>query len=132
MGVALRAAADPAPPAWDGAAAAHARLEDEAVTAVALLERFGDLLAVALDAAGRGAEDALDAAVAERAWVVSELRPLLAALREAKRSGAHVPAEAARLAQVLAPVDVALRQAGLLHERLTDDVDRWAPIALVR
>ena len=121
MGVALRAAADPAPPAWDGAAAAHARLEDEAVTAVALLERFGDLLAVALDAA-----------VAERAWVVSELRPLLAALREAKRSGAHVPAEAARLAQVLAPVDVALRQAGLLHERLTDDVDRWAPIALVR
>ena len=126
------ALASPAAPAWDAPAAARARLDDEAATAVALLERFGDLLAVALDAAGRGAGEALDAAVAERAWVVAELRPLLASLGEARATRPRSAAQAAELARVLAPVDEALRHAGLLHTRITDEMDAWAPLALVR
>lgn len=118
-------------PAWDQAAADRARLEDEVATAVALLERFGDLLVVALDAAGQGADDALEAAVAERAWVMAELSPLLVALGEARTAYPHSPARAAELARVLAPVDDALRNAGLLHARVTDEIDRWAPLALV-
>lgn len=128
---------------WDGPGAVRARLEDEAATAVALLERFGELLGVALDAAGQGDDDALDAAVAERAWVMAELEPLLASLAAARaarrgappvrRRGAFPPAvDAATLARILAPVDEALGHARLLHERLTDAVGRRRGLALVR
>jgi hypothetical protein len=138
---------------WDGPAAGRSRLEDEAATAVALLERFGDLLTVALAAAGSGDDDALDAAVAERAWVMAELGPLLASLaaardgarecrRERARAGARSagaarrrpapPLDAAALAEILDPVDEALRHARLLHERLADEVGRRARVALVR
>jgi hypothetical protein len=34
--------------------------------------------------------------------------------------------------RVLARVDEALRNAGLLHARTTDAAERWAPMALVR
>ena len=150
-------AAPATPPAvrpWDGPGAVRARLEDEAATAVALLERFGDLLGVALDAAGRGDDAALDAAVGERAWVMAELGPLLASLAAARarprRAGAPraarptvpgagrrpralpAPLDAATLAGILDPVDDALRHARLLHERVADEVGRKALLALVR
>ena len=150
--------AAPAVAPWDGPGAVRARLEDEAATVVALLERFGALLAVALDAAGRGDDDGLDTAVAERAWVMDELEPLLVSLAAARRqSRRHVrvqvrssgigdatagsrrrpcalpPAvDAATLARILGPVDEALRHARLLHDRLTDEVGRRAMLALVR
>jgi flagellar protein FliS len=123
---------------WDARAAARARLEDEAATAVALLERFGDLLGVALDAAGSGDDDALEAAVAERAWVMAELEPLLASLAAARRRARggraprRAPADEAALARILGPVDEALGHARLLHERLTDEVGRRALLAVVR
>jgi hypothetical protein len=129
---------------WDAPGAARARLEDEAATTVALLERFGDLLGVALDAAGSGDDAALDAAVAERAWVMAELEPLLGSLAAARRRGRRdrrpaagrargsAPVDAAELARILGPVDEALRHARLLHERLTDEVGRRALMALVR
>jgi hypothetical protein len=148
------AASAPAVAPWDGPGAVRARLEDEAATAVALLERFGDLLGVALDAAGRGDDDALEAAVAERAWVMAELEPLLASLAAARgrargqagrppspapaqgkrrRAGALPPAvDAATVARITAPVDDALRHARLLHERLTDQVGRRTMLTLVR
>ena len=153
------AAAPATPPAvrpWDGPGAVRARLEDEAATAVALLERFGDLLAVALDAAGRGDDAALDAALGERAWVMAELGPLLASLAAARARvrprrvggpratraavpGADrrprplpAPLDAATLAGILDPVDDALRHARLLHERVADEVGRKALLALVR
>jgi hypothetical protein len=131
--------------AWDGPGAGRSRLEDEAATAVALLERFGDLLAVALGAAGSGDDEGLEAAVAERAWVMAELEPLLASLaaaREQARSAARLAAlgrrrglppavDASALARILAPVDEALGHARLLHERLTDEVERRTRVALV-
>ncbi len=130
---------------WDGLGAVRARLEDEAATAVALLERFGELLGVALAAAGSGDDAALDAAVAERSWVMAELEPLLASLAAARaraRGTAHgakgrrralPPAvDAATVAHILEPVDEALRHARLLHERLTDEVGRRTMLALVR
>ena len=125
---------------WDGQAAGRSRLEDEAATTVALLERFGDLLSVALEAAGSGDDAALDAAVSERAWVMAELGPLLASLAAA-RDGARAaaaphtlpaPVDAATLARILDPVNEALRHARLLHERLSDEVGRRARIAIVR
>lgn len=132
--------------AWDGAGAVRARLEDEAATAVALLERFGDLLGVALTAAGDGDDDALDAAVAERAWVMAELEPLLASLSAARgasrrpragalgarRRPAFPPAvDPVTLARILAPVDEALRHARLLHERLSTEAGRRGTLSLV-
>lgn len=133
--------------AWDGPGAVRARLEDEAATAVALLERFGDLLGVALDAAGQGDDDALDAAVAERAWVMAELEPLLTSLSAARgesrrrprvgaaagrRPPAFPPAvDAPTLARILAPVDEALRHARRLHERLSGEVARRGGLSLV-
>lgn len=144
MSLALMASTPPA--AWDGPGAVRARLEDEAATAVALLERFGALLGVALDAAGQGADDALDAAVAERAWVMAELEPLLASLAAARgesrrprpraatgrRRPAFPPAvDALTVARILAPVDEALRHARLLHERLSDEAGRRGGLSLV-
>ncbi len=146
------AASAPAVAPWDGPGAVRARLEDEAATAVALLERFGDLLGVAPDAAGRGDDEALEVAVAERAWVMAELEPLLASLAAARSraregrpagaaqakgkrrgAGALPPAvDAATIARITAPVDDALRHARLLHERLTDQVGRRTMLALVR
>jgi hypothetical protein len=130
---------------WDGPGAVRARLEDEAATAVALLERFGDLLGVALAAAGRGDDAALDVAVGERAWVMAELEPLLASLAAARaqtRTQPRAPAgrrralpaavDPATLALILAPVDDALRHARLLHERLADEVGRRTMLTLVR
>jgi hypothetical protein len=139
---------------WDGPWAGRARLEDEAATAVALLERFGDLLGVALQAAGDGDDAALDAAVAERAWITAELGPLLASLAAARgRARAADAAAAGRaagagdapaldvdalaldgaaLAGILDPVDSALSHARLLHERLTDEAGRRARLAIVR
>jgi hypothetical protein len=155
--VTVLAVAPATPPAvrpWDGPGAVRARLEDEAATAVALLERFGDLLGVALDAAGRGDDAALEAAVGERAWVMAELGPLLASLAAARgrprRAGGPRPARAlvraagrraralpaplddATLAGILDPVDDALRHARLLHERVADEVGRKALLGLVR
>lgn len=135
--------ARPAVPAWDGPGAVRSRLEDEADTAVALLERFGLLLGEALDAAGRGDDAALDAAVGERAWVMAELGPLLASLAAAREQArlASAPGrrrtlaatlDAASLARILDPVDEALRHARLLHERLTDEVGRRTMMAVVR
>ena len=126
---------------WDGQAAGRSRLEDEAATVVALLERFGELLSVALAAAGSGDDAALDAAVSERAWVMAELEPLLASLTAA-RARARGPAggrrtllpalDAATVERILVPVDEALGHARLLHERLTDEVGRRTTMALVR
>jgi hypothetical protein len=140
-----------APAPWDGPGAARSRLEDEAATTVALLERFGDLLGVALDAAGSGDDLALEAALEERAWVMRELEPLLASLATARavtrpaaraargrvraarpRRSLAQPLEPAVVDELLAPVDEALRHARLLHERLTDEVGRRAVLALVR
>ncbi len=148
MTVPAVAAADPpvpAPAPWDGPGAVRSRLEDEAATAVALLERFGELLGVALAAAGSGDDAALDAAVAERSWVMAELEPLLASLAAARaRARGAAPGargrrralpsavDAATVARILAPVDEALRHARLLHERLTDEVGRRTMLALVR
>lgn len=136
-------ASAPAVAPWDGPGAVRSRLEDEAATAVALLERFGDLLGVALAAAGSGDDEALEAALAERAWVMAELEPLLASLAAARvRASTRVagrrprtlrpPVDVAALARILAPVDEALGHARLLHERLTDEVGRRTMLALVR
>jgi hypothetical protein len=119
-------------PAWDASTAARIQLEDDATQAVALLERFGALLTVALDAAGRGATAELEDALAERTWVAAELRPLLSSLSAARAVRSRPAAEQAAVTRVLARVDEALRNAGLLHARTTDATERWAPIALVR
>jgi hypothetical protein len=144
MALALMSASPVA--AWDGPGAVRARLEDEAATAVALLERFGSLLGAALDAAGEGDDDALDAVVAERAWVMSELEPLLASLSAARLSGRRAPRAGAgarrraafpaavdpvTLRGILAPVDEALRHARLLHERVSDEATRRGGLWLV-
>jgi hypothetical protein len=119
------------------------RLAWQATAAVDLLERFGDLLTVALEAVGQGDDGALNAALVEREQLLVQLEPLLASLaaaREAITSGPTTGAHARRaLASILRPVDEALRHAQLLHVRLTDEVAdrtpgvaRRAPVALVR
>lgn len=112
------------------------RLAWQATAAVGLLERFGDLLAVALEAVGSGDDAALNAALVEREQVLVQLEPLLAALARARDAVARAPGSGPHarqaLAGILRPVDQALRHAQLLHERLTDEVGEWAPMAIVR
>ena len=139
-----------APSSLSGAATAAAHpLEDsdrlawQATAAVDLLERFGDLLTIALDAVGSGDDLTLGEALVEREQLLVQLEPLLAALASARErvaaspmSGTHVRSA---LAAILRPVDEALRHAQLLHVRLADEVSdrpttpgRRAPLALVR
>ena len=119
------------------------RLAWQATATVGLLERFGDLLTVALDAVGSGDDLALGAALCEREQLLEQLEPLLAALARARSEVAASPASGTHahraLASILRPVDEALRHAQLLHVRLTDEVSdrapvapRRAPVALVR
>jgi len=96
---------------------------------VVLLERFGDLLADALSAAGRGADEEFAVAVAERARVTTALGNRLAALAIARRMARRNGATAAELRDALRPVDEALRHAQLLHDRVADD-DACAAVAL--
>jgi hypothetical protein len=118
------------------------RLAWQATAAVGLLERFGDLLTIALDALGAGDDHALDAALVERERLVVQLEPLLAALAAARELAGRAPAAASRsaIAVILRPVDDALRHAQHLHLRLADEVRSRAvdarpasasPIALV-
>jgi hypothetical protein len=106
------------------------RLAWQASAAVALLERFGAQLLVALDAVGRGNDPELDAALLERDRLVAQLEPLLAALAEARASVRAWPSPAGQgvdsasqhaLALILAPVDDALEHAQHLHRRLSDE-----------
>jgi hypothetical protein len=118
------------------------RLAWQATAAVDLLERFGDLLSVALEAVGSGDDAALQGALVERERLLVQLEPLLAALARARdgvarASGVGTHAHQA-LGAILRPVDEALRHAQLLHERLSDEVAerpatvaRRAPVALV-
>lgn len=119
-----------------GSAAPRHPLEDsdhlawQATAAVRLLERFGALLLVALDAVGRSDDAALDEALVERDRLVRQLEPLLAALAEARalvrdwpaapRAQADSASQRA-LTLILAPVDDALQHAQLLHKRLADE-----------
>ena len=102
------------------------RLAWQATAAVALLERFGDLVLIAREAAGDGDDDLLRAALAERGRLLIELQPLLADLAVARQqvSRDEVAGPNARraLATILQPVDQALRYANLLHERLADEL----------
>ena len=130
-------------PAAAATAAAHpledsARLAVQATSAVELLERFGDLVIVALEAVGSGDDAALRAALAERERLMQALEPLLADLAVARHAAAATAGQNARaaVATILKPVDEALRHARLLHIRLTDEVDgtpvRREGLALVR
>jgi len=102
------------------------RLAWQATAAVGLLERFGDLVLIALEAAGDGDDDLLRAALAERGRLLIQLQPLLADLAVARQqmSADEVAGPNARraLATILQPVDQALRYANLLHERLADEL----------
>ena len=102
------------------------RLAQQATAAVGLLERFGDLVTVALEAVGAGDDAMLRAVLDERERLVRDLEPVLAALAAARQSLADRPdagvASRAAVASILRPVDQALRYAQLLHIRLTDEV----------
>jgi hypothetical protein len=102
------------------------RLAWQATAAVGLLERFGDLVLVALDAAGDGDDDCLRAALAERGRLMVQLEPLLAELAMARqmmsRDELAGPNARRALATILQPVDHALRYANLLHARLADEL----------
>ncbi|GJG86633.1 hypothetical protein tb265_18140 [Gemmatimonadetes bacterium T265] len=104
-----------------GGAPALAR---EAAAVVILLERFGGLLADALDAAGRGADDEFAVAVAERARVTTALGNRLARLAILRQIARRNGASAAEVAMALRPVDDALRHAQLLHDRIADEDER--------
>ena len=124
------------------------RLAWQATAAVGLLERFGDLVLVALEAAGDSDDELLSAALAERQRLLSQLEPLLADLASARQrmSQDELAGPNARhaLATILHPVDQALRYANVLHVRLADELPgravpvtparpaRRAPLALVR
>jgi hypothetical protein len=119
------------------------RLAWQATAAVDLLERFGDLLTIALDAVGSGDDVALGEALVEREQLLVQLEPLLAALASARERVAESPVSGTHarsaLASILRPVDEALRHAQLLHVRLADEVSdrpttpaRRSPLALVR
>jgi hypothetical protein len=110
------------------------RLARQATAAVGLLERFGDLVIVALEAVGSGDGGALRGALAERERLMGELEPLLADLAAARHAAAATAGQNARaaLTTILKPVDEALRHARLLHIRLTDEVDARPPLTLVR
>jgi hypothetical protein len=101
------------------------RLAWQAEAAVSLLERFGALLTVALDAVGRADDAALGAALAERDHLVAQLEPLLAALADARAAVRDWPGDpgagSRALSLILAPVDDALEHAQHLHRRLADE-----------
>ncbi|AHG87705.1 hypothetical protein J421_0168 [Gemmatirosa kalamazoonensis] len=111
------------------------RLAWQATAAVGLLERFGDLVMVALDAVGSRDDEALAAALAERERLMAQLQPLLADLATARLSASELelagPYSRRAVATILGPVDEALRYANLLHARLTDEVSEQAPPAPV-
>lgn len=98
-------------------------LAHDATAIVVLLERFGDLLADALDAAGRGADEEFAVAVAERGRVTTALGNRLAALAIARQMARRDGATPAQIAAALRPVDLALRHAQLLHDRVADDAN---------
>lgn len=129
------------PPGAGGAPGADgARLAWQADAAVRLLERFGDLLAVALEAVGEGDDAVFAEALAERDRLVVQLEPLLGTLAAARVQAHEWPAlepddadwdddlgdggalAPVTLARILAPVDEALRHAQHLHRRLSDEV----------
>ena len=109
------------------------RLAWQATAAVGLLERFGDLVMVALDAVGSRDDAALHAALAERERLMAQLQPLLADLASARLGASELelagPYSRRAVATILRPVDEALRYANLLHARLTDEVSEQTPIA---
>jgi hypothetical protein len=122
------------------------RLAWQAEAAVGLLERFGELVSVALAAVAADDEDAFAAALAERERLVALLEPLLGDLAQARRRAGTfaTPRASEALAEILRPVDEALHYAQLLHSRLADEVSgratrpeppraprRAKPIALV-
>lgn len=100
------------------------RLAWQAEQAVTLLERFGELVGIALDAVGDGDEPAFVAALAERERLMVLLQPLLGDLAKARRhaDGFATPCASEALAEILRPVDEALRYAQLLHARLADEM----------
>ena len=100
------------------------RLAWQAEAAVSLLERFGELVGIALDALGASDDDGFEAALAERERLVALLEPLLVELAQARHRAHTYPAPRASqaLAGILRPVDEALRYANLLHARLVDVV----------
>jgi hypothetical protein len=113
------------------------RLAWQATAAVGLLERFGDLVLVALEAAGDGDDELLRAALTERQRLLSQLEPLLADLSGARQRMSQDefagPNARHALATILHPVDQALRYANVLHVRLTDELpERAVPVAPAR
>lgn len=96
-------------------------LARDATAIVVLLERFGDLLTDALDAAGRGADDDFAVALAERGRVTTALGNRLAALTIARQIAERDGATPAQIAAAMSPVNEALRHAHLLHDRVADD-----------
>lgn len=121
------------------------RLTWQASAAVTLLERFGHLLSVALQAVGDGDDAAFSLALAERDRLVTQLEPLLGALATARSEAeewatpgaapSDAPSaswcdevalpgslQALAVARILAPVDAALQHAQHLHVRLSDEV----------
>ena len=100
------------------------RLAWQAEAAVSLLERFGELVGIALDAVGAGDDAAFASALAERARLVLLLEPLLDELAQARyRARTYAaPLATEALAEILRPVDEAVRYARLLHARLVDEV----------
>jgi hypothetical protein len=137
-----RRARPPRPVAGGGAPdRATQALEAQAALAVALLERFGGELVLALEAVGRGDDAAFDAAVAERERLVDCLMPVLVPLAAARREAAGVEAHDASCAGALARVDAALAHARHLHGLVADELRERAaarpavgvaPVALVR
>ena len=115
-----------------GAASQTPALARDAAAVVILLERFGDLLTEALDAAGRGADEDFAVAVAERTRVTAALGTRLAALAVARQVARRDGVTEAQIEAALRPVDDALRHAQLLHERVADDVVPPAPGRAVR
>lgn len=100
-----------------------ATLARDTAAVVVLLERFGDLLADALDAAGRGADEELAVAVAERTRVTAALGNRLAALAITRQVARRDGATTAQITAALRPVNDALYHAQLLHDRVNDNQD---------
>lgn len=100
------------------------RLAWQAEAAVSMLERFGELVGIALDALGASDDEGFAAALAERERLVALLEPLLGELALARQRARTYPAPRASeaLAEILRPVDEALHYAQLLHARLVDEV----------
>ncbi|HEY0777150.1 MAG TPA: hypothetical protein VGD56_04210 [Gemmatirosa sp.] len=119
-----------------GAASQTPALARDAATVVILLERFGDLLTEALDAAGRGADEDFAVAIAERTRVTTALGTRLAALAVARQVARRDGVTEAEIDAALRPVDDALRHAQLLHDRIAEDVPTPVPgrpvLSLVR